>query len=266
MTAYARTVFINVDPVRCVSLPLGLLVSAALFLAACGSDATTDLSLPDAAPEVTTSAVDSQGITEEATSAPTSEPESSAGDTASTAEPAEEFVATTVRFDPDNPPDQAEFEDLVFAAVEADFFNVLWCWENADICNVERDLGPAIAEPRVIEINQTHSQFVADGALYRRSKVDAIYRSEVLASPEGEFEFGEGNQYRLLGAVRTCEVFGGPYFVPSQDGQSEEVLDDSAVSYRVEYRVWQDTTGVLRVAGRSFEQQEAVEDCDSLKG
>jgi hypothetical protein len=232
-----------------------------LLASGCGSSSNSaDLSLPLPTNEVAPEPSDTTEATKAASSESTSATETDAPD-----EGAGEFEAKTVRFDPDNPPSQSELEDLVFAAVEADFSNLLWCWENADTCDVARDLGPAIAEPREIEIKQAHSQFIADGALYTRSEIDAVYRAEVLATTDGEFEFGVDNNFRLLGAVSTCEVFAGPYFIPAKDGQPEQVVDDEALSYMAEYRVWQGLDGVLRVASRLFNEQGAVEDCDSLK-
>jgi hypothetical protein len=233
----------------------------ALLASGCGSSSSSnsaDLSLPEATNEVAPEPSAATEATEASES--TSDTEADAPD-----EGAGEFEAKTVRFDPDNPPSQSELEDLVFAAVEADFSNLLWCWENADICDVARDLGPAIAEPREIEIKQAHGQFIADGALYTRSEVDAVYRVDVLATTDGEFEFGLDNNFRLLGSVSTCEVFAGPYYIPAKDGQPEQVIDDEALSYMAEYRVWQGLDGVLRVASRLFNEQGAVDDCDSLK-
>jgi len=248
----------DAEPAR-FKTPSVFLLGLVLLVSGCGStNGDAEPALPETtneiAPQVSDSIEASETVSSRSTTTATIE--SAAGQDS-------DFVPETVRFDPDNPPDQSELEELVFQAVEADFSNLLWCWENADSCDLRRDLGPAIAEPREIEIGVIHSQFLADGALYTRSELDAVYLVEVLASSEGEFTFGPNNSFRALGAVSACEVFAGPYFVPARDGQPERLLNDDALSYIVEYYVWQSIDGVLRVANRSVDEQGSVEGCDS---
>ena len=240
-----------------------------LVLAACGGDDEVTLQLPDnedtssESADATDEPDDGDGSSEEADDVDNSD--AAEQTTTTPASAADDFVPATVSFDPDSPPDQAAVEDLVFAAVEADFNNLLWCMAQPQDCVLERHIAPAAAETRQTEVRVVIDEMLNDGGVYDAADIDAVYRVEVLADASGEFDFGEDNSVRLLGAVTTCEVFGGPYYIPTDDGTVEEVLNDDQVSYMVEYRVWQGVDGVLKVADRSYDEEGTVGECDAFK-
>jgi hypothetical protein len=171
-----------------------------------------------------------------------------------------------VQFDPDNPPDQNELEDLVFDAVRADFENRFWCFGNTEICDVEKHLGPAVASPRLGQLEGELKTYRSEGGIYEAGDLDGIFPVEVLAYAERDYDVGRDNSFRAVGDVVACEAFSGTYFIPNDDGTPKEVLNDEPAGYITNFHIWQDRTGVLRVYSRAFDEEGGVEICDPHRG
>jgi hypothetical protein len=246
------------------------LVAAVIILTGCGNEADTTLSLPDDVESETTG---------HATTPPSSDDVASPGTDDSEAEPVDPeptpdepaagddaFTPRTVQFDPDNPPDQNELEELVFDAVKADFENSLWCWANTKICDAEKHLGPAVASPRLGQLEGELKTYRSEGGIYQAGDLDNIFPVDVLATVERGYDVGRNNSFRAVAEVTACEVYSGTYFIPNDDGTPKEVLNDEQAGAITSFSVWQDREGVLRVASRGFDEQGDVEICDPFKG
>lgn len=186
------------------SLLVALLVLA--VLAGCG-EPERELSLPET--------VDDPADTSTETSAETTLPDESVASpeaeaASSTTEPPEDeaFTPVTVQFDPDDPPDQATLDRLVFGAIEAEFHNVLWCWENAAVCDLGHHVGPSATEARRAAIESDFLASFTD---------DGVHQIEVQALSDQEFNLGDGDS-RLVGAVVACEEYRGTYSYPDAAG------------------------------------------------
>jgi hypothetical protein len=255
-------------PIQRIGTPLVALVAAVIILAGCGNEADSTLSLPDDAETETTGHATTPPSSDDVASpgADDNEPvdpeptpdEPAAGDA--------NFTPRTVQFDPDNPPDQNELEDLAFDAVKADFENSLWCWANTKICDAEKDLGPAVGRTRLSQLKTDLETYRSEGGIYEAGDLDDIYPVDVLATAERDYDVGSDNSFRAVADVTACEVFSGMYFAPNDDGTPKEVFNDEPAAYVTNFTVWQDREGVLRVASKRFEEQGGVEICDPYKG
>jgi hypothetical protein len=260
------------DPSRPKSLAatLGALFAAVIILAGCGNEADTTLSLPDDVETETTGEVTTPPSSDDVASPGTDDNEAEPADPEPTPdEPAagdDIFTPRTVQFDPDNPPDQSELEDLAFDAVKADFENSFWCWANTEICDVEKHLGPGVVHTRLSQLKTDLETYRSEGGIYQAGDLDNIYPVEVLASSEFLYEVGTNNEWRGLAEVTACEVYNGTFFIPNDDGTPKEVLNDEQAGAITNFSVWQDREGVLRVASKRFEEQGGVEICDPYKG
>jgi hypothetical protein len=246
------------------------LFAAVTILTGCGNEADTTLSLPDDAETEPTGDATTPPSSDDVAPPSTDDSEAEPVDPEPTPdEPAasdHNFTPRTVQFAPDNPPDQNELEELVFDAVRADFENSLWCWANTKICDAEKHLGPAVAALRLGQIEGDLKTYRSEGGIYEAGDLDDIHPVEVLASAESPYELGSNNELRDLAEVIACEVYSGTYFAPNDDGTPKEVFNDEPAAYITSFSVWQDREGVLRVAGRGFDEEGGVEICDPFKG
>jgi hypothetical protein len=246
---------------------LGALVVGVIILTSCGNEADTTLSLPN---DVQTEP------TGDATTPPSSDDVASPDTDDSDAEPVDPeptpdepaagddiFTPRTVQFDPDNPPDQSELEDLAFDAVKADFENSFWCFANTEICDVETHLGPAVVFSRLDDLVANLETYRSEGGIYKAGDLDGIYPVDVFATAERDYDFG---RFRAVGEVTACEIYNGIYFAPNDDGTPKEILNDEPAAYITNLMVWQDREGVLRVGSRGFEEEGGLEICDPYKG
>ncbi len=231
-----------------------LVVGLAMAAIACG-DEEPELTLPATTPSTTTT-----GSTEERADEPTTTDTEATDSTADDTEPGDDgaFTPTTVQFDPEDPPDQATLNRLVLEAVEAEFFNALWCWENTTTCDLDSHVGPSITASRRAALQADFERSFPDGTgNYTPGAGDGVVEVEVSAFADQEFNLDD-DRFRLVGAVVTCDIYVGTYNYPDADDVNLNV------GQLAEYRVWQEDTGVLKVAQQSITEQGEAELCEVL--
>jgi hypothetical protein len=246
----ARVVSSGVRNVRNVIVTVGLVA----LLASCG-EPDEQLNLPDSTATVTSSTTET--TTTETTEPEPDDPEPTSND--------DDYTPVTVSFDPDNPPAVEELDDLAIAAVAADYSNAMWCWQHLDDCDVDRHLEPAVAGDRLDDLSYRVNLFQTDRNFYEPGDADANYPIEASSSLDGEFSFGEDSQFRVFGRVMACEVYSGRSFVPGDDGEVDEVLDNNPYAVLTVSNVWQDKQGVLRLGSRLVDEEGGSDLCDPYK-
>ncbi len=177
-----------------------------------------------------------------------------------------DYTPMTVQFDPADPPNEEEVQNILFAAVKADHENGLWCWANTSSCVEDRHLGPAVAGTRFDQLSESLQAYRGENGIYQAGDRDGIFPVEINATLENNFETGPAEGFRQIGQVFACEAYNGVYFVPDAEGGISQILNDAPAGYVTEFSVWQGEDGVLRTASRSFSQEGGIELCDQYRG
>jgi hypothetical protein len=132
-------------------------------------------------------------------------------------------------------------EQKMIEAVEAEDDNWLSCVMDPAACDFDRDVLPMVGSSRERFLRGILDQYLDEGSQYRVGDIDIRAIVDVRVN----------NQTPVVGEVEVCEIDSGTVFVPGEDGQPEEVLNNDAAGIILRYRVQQTDDGTLRVTART---------------